>query len=163
MFARVLCTFVAAASVAVAQTAFTNSAPPVIPPAVGAFSNPPPVIPDPITPAQPLYGAETNTLATPETKPAPQKPAAPKLPGVGLRGTVKSVDVKAVTFTVGGKEKDHVVHISSASRYIRNGKPSTISEISVEDSFSGRIKKNKSGEEVLITGEFKVRKPTGTK
>lgn len=173
MFVRVLCLSIAAALVATAQPAFTNTAPPAVnpPPIAGGFgpvsapvstNTPPPVAQDPLAPNPVLY-PEANPPANVEPKAEVKKPAPPKLPGVGLRGSVKAVDVKAVTFTVGGKDKEHVVHVSSASRYTRNGKPATISEVTVGDTFSGRIKKNKAGEEVLIYGDFTMKKPAATK
>jgi hypothetical protein len=129
----------------------------------------------PVTPALPLVApplsaegstsAPTGELLLPsgeaETqKPAaPAKPAAPKLPGIGVRGTVTAVDSKAMTVTVTvkgkGKSTEHVVQISSTSRYSRDGKAAVVSDIVVGDSFNGRVKKKKS-EEVLITGAFKA-------
>ena len=128
----------------------------------------------PVTPALPLVApplsaegstsAPTGELFLPSgeanaPKPAaPAKPAAPKLPGIGVRGTVTAVDSKAMTVTVTvkgkGKSTEHVVQISSTSRYSRDGKAAVVSDIVVGDSFNGRVKKKKS-EEVLITGAFK--------
>jgi hypothetical protein len=84
------------------------------------------------------------------------KPAAPKLPGVGVKGAIKAVDTKALSFTVAakGKSPEHVVHVSSSSRYTRNGKPATVADIAVDDAFNGRVKKNKQGQEVLLSGSF---------
>jgi len=123
-----------------------------------------PLVAPPLPAEGPTSAPPTGELLTPSgaveaPKPAaPAKPAPPKLPGIGVRGTVKAVDTKAMTVTVAvsgkGKATEHVVQISSTSRYTRDGKPAIVSEIAVGDAFNGRVKKKKS-EEVLITGEFK--------
>ena len=120
----------------------------------------PPILPESTnaTPDAGLLGPSgAGVGAAGEVKPAkPAKPAAPKLPGVGVRGSVTAVDAKALTFSVEGKgqSKDHVVHITSSSRYTHDGKPATVSDVVVGDVFNGRVKKNKQGEEVLLTGTF---------
>lgn len=120
---------------------------------------PPPVLPEPtnaVPDAGLLAPSGAGVGAADPTPAKPVKPAAPKLPGVGVRGSVSAVDAKALTFTVAGKgqAKEHVVHISSSSRYSRNGKPATVADLVVGDAFNGRVKKNKQGEEVLIQGSF---------
>jgi hypothetical protein len=122
-----------------------------------------PLVAPPLSPETPIPAPTGEVLqptgAAETPKPAaPVKPAAPKLPGIGVRGTVKSVDAKAMTVTVGvsgkGKSTEHVVQISSASRYTRDGKAAILSDIAVGDSFNCRVKKKKT-EETLITGAFK--------
>jgi hypothetical protein len=122
-----------------------------------------PVVAPPLSAENPISAPTGELVSPPGTAEAPKtaappKPAAPKLPGIGVRGTVKAVDPKAmtVTVTVKGKDKstEHVVQISSSSRYTRDGKAAIVSELAVGDSFNGRVKKKKS-EEVLITGAFK--------
>jgi len=166
LFVRLVLAGVTASLAAVAQpvpagpgAAASTNAPA---PAVTPLTAPPLAIEPPVgtvgAVGDPYLPAGTNVsgaLMDPPAKP-PVKPAAPKLPGVGVRGSVKAVDVKALTFTVAGKGKDaeHVVHVASTSRYSRDGKPSTIADVAVDDSFSGRVKKNKQGGEVLLTGTF---------
>lgn len=65
-----------------------------------------------------------------------------------FHGTVVSVDKKAVTFTIEGKDKPRVIGLGSRSILEKDGKPATLSLIAAGDHVQGRVEK--SGEDEVV-------------
>jgi hypothetical protein len=65
-----------------------------------------------------------------------------------FHGTVVSVDKKAMTFTVEGKDKPRVIGLGSHSILEKDGKPATLSLIAAGDHVQGRVAK--SGEDEVV-------------
>ena len=85
-------------------------------------------------------------------KPAKTKPAAKETAKEGkpypFRGTIASVDKKAMTFTLEGKEKTRVIGMGSQSVLEKDGKPATLGQLAVGDYVHGRVEKH--GEEEVV-------------
>ena len=98
----------------------------------------------------------TNPTAKPKAakadKPAKTKPAAKETAKEGkpypFRGTITSVDKKAMTFTLEGKEKTRVIGMGSQSVLEKDGKPATLGQLVVGDYVHGRVEKH--GEEEVV-------------
>ena len=104
----------------------------------------------------------TNTPALKHTKPKAEKKAktgdtADDAAKVGkaypFHGTVASVDKKALTITLAGKEKTRVITIGSKSLFEKDGKPATFGQVAVGDYAKGRLEKD-GDHEVLLKGSF---------
>ena len=65
-----------------------------------------------------------------------------------FHGTVASVDKKAMTFTIEGKDKPRVIGLGSRSILEKDGKPATLSLVAVGDHVQGRVEK--SGEDEVV-------------
>ncbi|HTH48148.1 MAG TPA: hypothetical protein VMB21_11590 [Candidatus Limnocylindria bacterium] len=104
-------------------------------------------------------GISTNTPAIKHAKPKAQ-PTDEKADGSAavakhypFRGTVASVDKKALTITLQGKEKARVITVGSQSLFVKDAKPATFSQVAVGDYARGTLEKD--GEhEVLVRGIF---------
>lgn len=130
---------------------------PVPAPALPAPTQPPPI-------PEPAPGTEAP--AKPKKKPAPST-----LP---FRGKVESVDAKAMTVTLAGKEKQRVLNVTSKTRFEKDGKPATFGDLQAGEDVRGSYAKTKEGENVVRliigapapagekkpAGEAKPKKPT---
>jgi hypothetical protein len=101
----------------------------------------------------PVFAADsaTNAPANPPKKKAKGTPT-----GQGaypFHGMVASVDAKGATFTLEGKDKPRVIAITSESRFEKDGKPATFSDVAAGDYAHGRVEKKNNGE-VLVKGAF---------
>ncbi len=107
--------------------------------------------------AQAPTTASTNPpaahVAKPADKPAETKPAKPAHARYPFHGTVKSVDTKAMTVTLEGKEKDRLLRLNGESRLARDGKDITLSGISAGDYLHGTAVKNDRAEEVIVSAQ----------
>ena len=65
-----------------------------------------------------------------------------------FHGIVISVDKKAMTFTVEGKDKPRVIGLGSRSLLEKDGKPATLSLVAAGDHVQGRVEK--SGEDEVV-------------
>ncbi len=101
--------------------------------------------------AKPADAAPTPK-ASKAHKAAKAKPADDGVAKVGkpypFHGTVVSVDKKAVTFTIEGKDKPRVIGLGSHSILEKDGKPATLSLIAAGDHVQGRVEK--AGEDEVV-------------
>lgn len=74
--------------------------------------------------------------------------------GYPFRGKLKAFDKDALTFTVAGKDKDRVVHITSQTRFIKDGKPATLSDAIIGGEVAGTVRKVKDGKEEAVSVRF---------
>ena len=74
-----------------------------------------------------------------------------------FHGTVVSVDKKAMTFTVEGKDKPRVIGLGSRSILEKDGKPATLSLVAAGDHVQGRVEK--SGEDEVVVKAVVGAKP----
>lgn len=130
----------------------------------------PPIVAPPTLGTQPPPTPETNPPAESPKKPTKKKPASNTLP---FRGKVESVDAKAMTITLAGKEKQRVFNVTSKTRLEKDGKPATFADIKAGDDTRGSYAKGKDGDNLIRavfgpapapvekkeTGEKKPKKP----
>lgn len=90
---------------------------------------------------KPQKSAEKTTAAAQEGKAYP------------FHGTVASVDKKAMTITLEGKDKTRVISLGSRSLFEKDGKPATLGQLAVGDHFRGRLEKQ-GDQEILLKGTF---------
>ncbi len=99
----------------------------------------------------------TNTPALKHTKPKADKKEktddATKAKIYPFHGTVASVDKKALTITLAGKEKPRVITVGSKTLIEKDGKPATFSQVAVGDYAKGRLEKD-GEKEVLVKATF---------
>ena len=76
------------------------------------------------------------------------KEAAKEGKAYPFHGTVASVDKKAMTFTIEGKDKPRVIGLGSRSILEKDGKPATLSLVAASDHVQGRVEK--SGEDEVV-------------
>jgi hypothetical protein len=98
-------------------------------------------------------------LSAPAPPPAPETPPpakAPKKPrkksesnNLPFRGKIEAVDTKALTITLAGKEKQRVLHVTSSTRFDKNGHPSTFGDLKVGDEIRGSYTKTKDSENLV--------------
>lgn len=93
--------------------------------------------------------------AKPETKPAAEAPEKAKRKGnadrMPFRGKIKSVDAAKMTVTLGGQEKDRVIHVTSETRIMMAGKPAVFGDIKPGEEVGGQGKKRDDGEVEAIS------------
>lgn len=104
--------------------------------------------PPPTTDLAPASAAPAEPPATDKAKaaaPAKPKAAKPKsASGTTFRGTLGAVDRTAMTLTIEGKKK-HTCHVTSKTRFTKDGKPAMFSDATVGETVSVSVKKGKSG------------------
>jgi len=76
-----------------------------------------------------------------EDKPKTDAPPAAKKAHAQFRGKVTAVDTAAMTLTV----DTQVIYVTSETKITRNGKPATLSEITVGETATGSCKKDDAG------------------
>lgn len=106
----------------------------------------PPIVAPPVLGTQPPPTPEANPPAEAPKKPAKKKPASNTLP---FRGKVESVDAKAMTITLAGKEKQRVFNVTSKTRLEKDGKPATFGDIKPGDDARGSYAKGKDGDNLV--------------
>lgn len=109
--------------------------------------------------AWPVCGQAPATAAppVPETKAKVEKrtPAGARKPATfPFRGTLKAVDKDAMTLTLAGKEKDRVIHITSQTRFIRDGKPATLNDAILDGEVAGSARKTDDGRTEAVSVRF---------
>ena len=110
--------------------------------------------------------ADTNTLPV---KPAPaaavttakkttEKPEKKSKEGAPypFHGTISSIDKKAMTVSLEGKEHARVIHLNAESHLEKGGKPATLGDLTAGDYLHGRVEKKG-------TAEFVVKATAGPK
>ncbi len=107
----------------------------------------------PIAPDPAAQAAQANPAATaaPAKK---EKPKAPPAPGTPFSGTISAVDKTAMTLTVEGKSKSHTLHVTSKSRFTKDGKPAMFSDAVIGEESAGYYKKVKGGDLQLVSARF---------
>ena len=76
-----------------------------------------------------------------EDKPKTDTPPAAKKAHAQFRGKVTAIDTAAMTLTV----DTQVIYVTSETKITRNGKPATLSEITVGETATGSCKKDDAG------------------
>lgn len=82
-----------------------------------------------------------------------QKPAETKAKAAGLpfRGKVSAVDKDAKTVSLAGKEKSRTFQITQSTKIKKEGKPATLSELTVGESVGGYALRTDSGHPEVVT------------
>ena len=97
-----------------------------------------------------LVAAFAATAALPvmaaDEKPA-EKNAAPAVRAVPFRGKIAAVDKSAKTIKVG----DRTFHVTSDTRIIKAGKPSTLDEVKVDEEVGGAYREGEDKKMNLVT------------
>jgi hypothetical protein len=91
--------------------------------------------------------AADKPAADPAAEAAPKKRPAPK--SLPFRGTVESVDAKAMTVTLAGREKQRVFNVTSKTRLEKDGKPATFADIKPGDAARGSFERGPEGDNLL--------------
>lgn len=133
-------------TLAATLSALSLSAQTPVPPAAATQPAPAPLQPPFVAPTQPPPAAETTPPTAAPKKPAKKKPASNTLP---FRGKVESVDTKAMTITLAGKEKQRVFNVTSKTRLEKDGKPATFGDIKAGDDARGSYAKGKDGDNLI--------------
>jgi hypothetical protein len=68
-----------------------------------------------------------------------------------LNGKIATTDKLAMTITLEGKQKPRVIHVTSQTRWVKQGKPATFEDAQPGDSVGGQVAKNKEGQEVALS------------
>jgi len=130
-------------------------------PAAGGLAAPvsaPPVNTDLGAPISPSTDPAKTDVTKPEgAKPAPKKatkPAGKKPTGTPFTGKLESVDKAAMTLTIAGKEKSRVIHVTSKTRFLRDGKPAIYTDAAVGEEIAGSAKKAKDGSLEAVSVRF---------
>ncbi len=116
-------------------------------------STPPPAAP-PTPPPPPAEAAPVPAPAKPKPKAPPAKPAARKPATFPFRGTLKAVDKDALTLILAGKEKDRVIHITSQTRFTKDGKPAVLGDAVPGEEVAGAARKEADGRTVAVSVRF---------
>jgi hypothetical protein len=120
-----------------ASTTPASTAPVIPAPAI----QPAPTSPVPLEPTAPAAPTEA-----PKKQPAKKKAAPSSLP---FRGKVEATDAKAMNITLAGKEKQRVLHVTSKSRFEKDGKPATFADVKAGEDVRGSYAKSKEGENIV--------------
>ncbi len=94
-------------------------------------------------------GADADSPAA-EAKPVKTPNAAVGRP-YPLNGKIATTDKLAMTLTLEGKQKPRVIHVTSQTRLVKQGKPATFDDAQPGDSLGGQVAKNDEGQEVALS------------
>ncbi len=89
-------------------------------------------------------------------EPAAKEKKASKPAGVPFRGKIEALDKTAMTVTLAGKEKSRVIHVTSSTRFMKDGKPAIFGDLAIGDAAVGQVRKTEDGKEeamVMRVGE----------
>lgn len=106
--------------------------------------------------------------AAPKTEPAaPDKKSksAPEKKGHGMqfRGKIEAVDQVGKTVTVKGKDKAHVLQITSQSKLSKEGKPATLADAVVGENVAGFARETAPEKFEAISIRFNTKAPGQSK
>lgn len=101
-----------------------------------------------------LWGQGAGGAAGPTSPPAEKKAPARKPATFPFRGTLKAVDRDAMTLTLAGKEKDRVIHITSQTRFTKDGKPAVLGDGVPGEEVAGSARKEADGRTVAVSVRF---------
>lgn len=104
-------------------------------------------------------GSLAQAPSSPAPAPKAPKAQAEKAPArkpatFPFRGTLKAVDKDAMTLTLAGKQKDRVIHITSETRFTRDGKPAVLGDGVVGEEVAGSARKTGDGRTVAVSVRF---------
>lgn len=92
--------------------------------------------------------AEKKSDATTEKKDGEKK----KRDTYPFRGKIKSLDKTAMTITViEGKDKEHVISVTSKTKFMKDGKPATMEDGKADEPIGGTLKKSADGKEEAVS------------
>lgn len=121
-------------------------------PGIPAPAAPPP---NPTSPPSTPPASEAAPAPTkPKPKAPPQKPAAKRPATFPFRGTLKAVDQDALTLILAGKERDRVIHITSQTRFTKEGKPAVLADAVPGEEVAGSARKEADGRTVAVSVRF---------
>lgn len=103
--------------------------------------------------------AEVAPTAEALTPKKPAKPAVRKPPGTPFHGKLEAVDRAAMTLTIAGKTKSRTLHVTSHTRFTKEGKPATFTDGVVGEEVAGTTKKGPDGILEALTVRYGA-KPT---
>ena len=116
------------------------------------------------TPAQP---SDPNAAA-PKTEPAAPKKKSKSDPvakghGMQFHGKIEAVDQVGKTVTVKGKEKEHVLQITSHTKLSKEGKPATLADAVVGENVTGFARETTAGKFEATSIRFNTKAPGQSK
>lgn len=91
---------------------------------------------------------------------ASSPPKASKVAGYPFRGKLKAVDKQASTFTLAGKSKDRVFHITPETKFVRDGKAVSLTDGVAGDDVAGYARNQTDGKTQALTVRFGTVAPT---
>jgi len=116
------------------------------------------------TPADP---AGPGTAAPKAEPSAPKKKAksedGTKKHEMPFRGTIESVNQVEKTITVKGKDKEHVLQITSQSKLSKEGKPATLADAVVGENLAGFARETAAGKIEVVSVRFNTKAPGQSK
>lgn len=89
--------------------------------------------------------ASAATSPAPKTAPPAASPGMKAARAIPFRGIIASVDMRAKTFTIAGKEKSRVFKITDKTAFMKGGMPATMKEVAEKEEVRGSYWKNADG------------------
>jgi hypothetical protein len=86
--------------------------------------------------------------------------AAPKTVRAPFKGKVTAVDTAAMTLTIGDSEK---IYVTSKTKITKDGKPATLSDVTVGDAATGAYKEDANGQKNATSIRVGEKKPKAEK
>jgi len=85
---------------------------------------------------------------------APATAKAAKVSGYPFRGKLKSVNKEALTFTLAGKEKDRVFHVTVDTKFVRDGKAVALGDGAAGEEVAGYARNDSGGKAQALSVRF---------
>jgi len=79
---------------------------------------------------------------------------AAKVSGYPFRGKLKSVNKEALTFTLAGKEKDRVFHVTADTKFVRDGKAVALGDGAAGEEVAGYARNDSGGKAQALSVRF---------
>jgi hypothetical protein len=79
---------------------------------------------------------------------------AAKVSGYPFRGKLKSVNKEALTFTLAGKEKDRVFHVTAETKFVRDGKAVALGDGAAGEEVAGYARNDSGGKAQALSVRF---------
>jgi hypothetical protein len=111
----------------------------------------------PTQPADPNATAPKTEPATPKKKPKSEEES--KGHGMQFHGKITAVNQVEKTITVKGKEKEHVLQITSHSKLSKEGKPATLADAVVGENVAGFAKETAAGKFEAVSIRLNAKAP----
>lgn len=105
--------------------------------------------PEPATQSTPGVTAAPSAANSKQDTATAKKPA-----GFPFRGTLKAVDKEGSTLTIGGKEKDRVIHLLPETKYTKDGKAATLADALVNGEVAGYARKGAADRTEALSVRF---------
>jgi hypothetical protein len=98
-------------------------------------------------------GSNTAAPAAPDAvAPAGAKPA--KVTGYPFRGKLKGVSPEAMTFTLAGKGKDRIFHVTADTKFVRDGKAVALGDGVAGEEVAGYARNEGDGKAQALSVRF---------